>query len=179
MLNEKISFTQGQISVRYGNPFPIENELKRLFDGSPNISLTLVSDVSREELEFGLFTGEKDAPNHLIPEPTPFSVNLDDVCMKPMEIPSNNFFLRMFATSSQKQADENSDYTRCFVTYCDEHLRRNEFIMPKLFMTCMLGNQLSGAKNSYDIDWKDQTKSKKQFILMKNNEVNPKLLVEQ
>jgi hypothetical protein len=117
-----------------------------------------------------LFAGEKDAPNYLIPEPTPFSVNLDDVNMKPMGIPSNNFFLRMFSTSPQRQTDDKSDYTRCFVAYCDELLKRNEFFMPRMFMTSMLGNQQRGAKNSFVIDVKDDTKS---FIWIKNNEVYP------
>jgi hypothetical protein len=101
--------------VQYGNPFPIENELKRLFNGYSNICLTLVADASREELKFGLFAGKKDAPNKIIPEPKPFLTKVDEVYMTPMGIPSNNFFLRLFATSPRKQADENSDYTRCLI----------------------------------------------------------------
>jgi hypothetical protein len=80
--------------------------------------------------------------------------------MTPMGKPSNNFFLRLFATSPRKQADENSDYTRCFIAYCDEHLKRNEFLMPMMFFNWKFVNQRSGARNSYDIDWKDQTPGK-------------------
>jgi hypothetical protein len=162
LLNDQISFTQGTLVARYGNPYPIEDKLLKLFKAFPHLIIELVSDACREKLEYSsVFKGLQG-----IPRP-PMGFMILNTELRPYPNPSNTFFLRIYACQKHELTDGLSEFSRQYVSFVNTRLDKGKYASPTMFSKFNYENTSSKSLTDVAIKWKDQVYGHEQVVLIR------------